>query len=53
MSHATISFVVLGSAVALFVLNRSAPEIVALAAALALYVTGVPATPSTCRSANG
>jgi di/tricarboxylate transporter len=41
MSHATISFIVLGAAVALFVLNRLPPEVVALGAALALYATGV------------
>jgi di/tricarboxylate transporter len=41
MSHATISFVILGAAMVLFVLNRLPPEIVALAAALALYATGV------------
>jgi Na+/H+ antiporter NhaD/arsenite permease-like protein len=41
MSHATISFIVLGAAVVLFVLNRLPPEVVALAAALALYATGV------------
>lgn len=41
MSHATISFVVLGAAMVLFVLNRFPPEIVAVAAALALYATGV------------
>ncbi|MFZ1993713.1 MAG: SLC13 family permease, partial [Solirubrobacteraceae bacterium] len=41
MSHATISFVVLGAAVVLFVWNRLPPEIVAVAAALALYATGV------------
>ncbi len=41
MSHITISFVVVGAAVALFVWNRVAPEIVALGAALALYAGGV------------
>jgi di/tricarboxylate transporter len=41
MSHATISFVVLGAAVVLFVWNRLPPEIVAVGAALALYATGV------------
>jgi di/tricarboxylate transporter len=41
MSHITISFVVLGAAVALFIANRLPPEIVALGAALALYAGGV------------
>jgi di/tricarboxylate transporter len=41
MSHATISFLVLGVAVVLFVSNRLPPEIVALGAALAMYAFGV------------
>ncbi|HET6548053.1 MAG TPA: SLC13 family permease [Solirubrobacter sp.] len=41
MADSTISFIVLGAAVALFVSNRVAPEIVAVGAALALYATGV------------
>jgi di/tricarboxylate transporter len=41
MSHATISFIVLGAAVVLFVLNRLPPEIVAVGAAVALYAAGV------------
>jgi di/tricarboxylate transporter len=41
MSHATISFLVLGAAVVLFVSNRLPPEIVALGAALAMYAFGV------------
>lgn len=41
MSHATITFVVLGAAVVLFVLNRVPPELVAVGAALALYGAGV------------
>ena len=41
MSHITTSFVVLGAAVALFILNRFPPEIVALGAALALYAGGI------------
>jgi di/tricarboxylate transporter len=41
MSHATISFLVLGAAVLLFVSNRIPPEIVALGSALAMYAFGV------------
>lgn len=41
MSHSTISLIVLGAAVALFVYNRFPPEAVALGAALALYALGV------------
>ncbi len=41
MSHSTISFLILGAAIVLFVSNRFPPELVALAAALALYATGV------------
>src|SRR6201999_150933 len=41
MSHATISFLVLGVAVVLVVSNRLPPEIVALGAALAMYAFGV------------
>jgi di/tricarboxylate transporter len=41
MSHATISFIILGAAVVLFVINRFPPELVALGAALALYAAGV------------
>jgi Na+/H+ antiporter NhaD/arsenite permease-like protein len=41
MSQATISFLVLGAAVVLFVSNRLPPEIVALGAALAMYAFGV------------
>jgi di/tricarboxylate transporter len=41
MSQATISFLVLGAAVVLFVSNRVPPEIVALGAALAMYAFGV------------
>ena len=41
MDDATITFVVLGAAVALFVWNRLPVAIVALGAALALYATGV------------
>ena len=41
MSHSTVSFVVLGAAVALFVWNRLPAEVVAVGAALALYATGV------------
>jgi len=41
MSNATISYLVLGVAVVLFVSNRVPPEIVALGAALAMYAFGV------------
>ena len=41
MSHATISFIVLGAAIALFVWNRLPVELVALAVAISLYATGV------------
>ena len=41
MSDATISLLVLGAAMALFVANRFPPEIVAFAAALALAALGV------------
>ena len=41
MSDATISLIVLGAAMALFVANRFPPEIVAVAAALALAASGV------------
>jgi di/tricarboxylate transporter len=41
MDDATITFVVLGGAVALFVLDRLPPAVVALGAALALYACGV------------
>jgi di/tricarboxylate transporter len=41
MSHATISFIILGAAVVLFVINRLPPELVAVGAALALYAAGV------------
>lgn len=41
MSHATITFVILGAAVVLFVINRFPPELVAVGAALALYAVGV------------
>src|SRR4051794_4140186 len=41
MSDATISLIVLGAAMALFVANRFPPEIVAFAAALALAALGV------------
>ena len=41
MDDATISFLVLGALVALFLSNRFPVEAVALAGALALYVTGV------------
>ncbi len=41
MSHATISFIILGATIVLFVVNRLPPEIVALGAALALYGAGV------------
>ncbi len=41
MSHITISFIVLGAAVVMFIVNRLPPEIVALGAALALYASGV------------
>ena len=40
MSDATITFLVLGVAVALFVSNRAPVGVVALAAALALYAAG-------------
>jgi hypothetical protein len=39
-SHSTISLVVLGVAVVLFVLSSVSPEIVALGAAVALDATG-------------
>lgn len=41
MSDATITFVVLGAAIALFVWNRLPVALVALGAALALYGAGV------------
>lgn len=41
MSHATVTFIVLGATVVLFVLNRFPPEIVAIGAALVLYAVGV------------
>lgn len=41
MSHITLTFLVLGAAVVLFVMNRLPPEAVALGAALALYAAGV------------
>jgi di/tricarboxylate transporter len=41
MSHIAISFAVLGAVVVLFVWNRVAIEIVAIAGALTLYATGV------------
>jgi len=41
VSHSTISFIVLGAAVCLFVSNRLPAEVVAVAAALAMYATGV------------
>lgn len=41
MSHATVSFIVLGGAVVLFVVNRLPPELVAIGAALVLYAAGV------------
>jgi di/tricarboxylate transporter len=41
VSPVTISFLVLGGVVVLFVWNRIPVEIVALAAALVLYATGV------------
>jgi di/tricarboxylate transporter len=41
MSDATISFVVLGVAVALFIWNRLPADLVAVGSALALYFTGV------------
>jgi di/tricarboxylate transporter len=41
MSQATISFLVLGAAVVLFVSNRLPPELVALGAALAMYAFGI------------
>lgn len=41
MSHATITFIVLGAAVVLFVVNRVPPELVAIGASLVLYAAGV------------
>jgi di/tricarboxylate transporter len=41
VDDATVSFVVLGAVVALFVWNRLPVELVAVAAALALYAAGV------------
>jgi di/tricarboxylate transporter len=41
VSHATLTLIVLGVTVALFVANRLPPEVVAIGAALALYATGV------------
>ena len=41
MSHSTITFIVLGVAVVMFVSEVVAPEIVAVGAALVLYATGV------------
>ncbi|GIH06471.1 SLC13 family permease [Rhizocola hellebori] len=41
MSHAAISFVVLGAAVALFIWNRLPVEVVAVGSALVLYFCGV------------
>lgn len=41
MSHVTITLVVLGATVVLFVVNRFPPEVVAIGAALALYAAGV------------
>ena len=41
MDHATLSLVILGVVVALFVWNRLPVEIVAVGTALALYFTGL------------
>ena len=41
MTHATITYIILGAAVALFVINRVPPELVAVGAALCLYAAGV------------
>ena len=41
MSDATITFIVLGAAVVLFVSNRAPVGVVALGAALSLYAAGV------------
>src|SRR4051794_26892800 len=41
MSDLTISFLVLGAVVVLFVWNRVPPEVVAVGGALMLYATGV------------
>jgi di/tricarboxylate transporter len=41
LSHSTISFLVLGGALVLFVWGRIPVEMVAVGAALSLYVTGV------------
>jgi hypothetical protein len=45
LSHSTISFLVLGGAVVLFVWGRIPVEMVAVGAALTLYVTGVLSLP--------
>jgi di/tricarboxylate transporter len=41
VSHATLTLIVLGATVVLFVANRLPPEVVAIGAALALYAVGV------------
>lgn len=41
MSHATLTLIVLGATVVLFVSNRLPPEVVAIGAALTLYAAGV------------